>query len=365
MHILALELLRLEKLKLLKMNFIMKPLTLIIAIAFLLNSCMSITELDVVKPADIDVPSEIVTFSIVKRNEAPKGKKIAKRWEGFVSGEGVGMDQRSVDFASTGLILELSKSPRFTIRQVVSSEVFYGTGTLNMAEPLSWEEVEKICSSNNSEALIVIEAFDSDIKRNVTSRDVTRNSTEGRVIKKVFDSNIRAKVFIGWRMYYPNEKRIIDVYNDDIYTKENSSWSSEEDASNDALRVESLVQKGAQDLGVRYARRISPTNVKLTRFFYGKGSKSIKRGKIKMLSKDYNEAIDIWEAEFDNAYKLKTKGRAAYNLAVVFEAKADYEMAIKWVKESIDVGNRKAKLYLAQLESRLNDEERLKKQMKK
>ena len=152
------------------MNCKIKIWISIIGGAFLLHSCMSVTVLDVVKPADIDVPTEITTFSIVQRNEAPKGKKMAKRWEGLVSGEGVGMDKRSVGFASTGLILELSKSPKFTIKQVVSSEILYGTGTLRMAEPLSWEEVQKICDLNNSEALIVIEAFDSDIKRNVVER---------------------------------------------------------------------------------------------------------------------------------------------------------------------------------------------------
>jgi hypothetical protein len=38
-------------------------------------------------------------------------------------------------------------------------------------------------------------------------------------------------------------------------------------------------------------------------------------------------------------------------------------MAIKWAQESIDSGNIKAKGYLIQLESRLQDELRLKSQM--
>ena len=82
-----------------------------------------------------------------------------------------------------------------------------------------------------------------------------------------------------------------------------------------------------------------------------------------MLSKDYNAAIYIWETEFYSSNKLKIKGRSAYNLAVGFESKSDYEMAIKWAQESIDSGNVKAKGYLIQLESRRRDELRLKRQM--
>ena len=114
-----------------------------ILMGVLFSACMHSTVLNVVRPADIDIPSEIVTFSVVQRHEAPKGKRFKKNWEGMVSGERIGLDQRSANFSSTGLILELSKSPRFSIKQVIMNEKFYGTGTMTMAEPLSWEEVEK------------------------------------------------------------------------------------------------------------------------------------------------------------------------------------------------------------------------------
>jgi hypothetical protein len=336
---------------------------LFIACASLLSSCMSATFLEVVKPADIDVPSEIESFSVVQRNEAPKGSRRSTNWEGLVSGEGIGLDNKSAEFATMGLILELSKSPRFTIKQFVSNDKFYGTGTLKMAEPLNWETVELICEKSNSQALIVIETFDSDLDRDVISREVITNSKGERVSEKVFDSNIKAKIYIGWRIYYPNQKKIIDVFEDDASLKESSSWGTERDANNDLTRVEYLVKKGAQTLGAKYARRISPSNVKLTRYYYIRGSSDLKRAKSNMLSKDYNTAIEIWESEFYSANKLKIKGRSAYNLAVGFESKSDYEMAIKWAQESIDSGNIKAKGYLIQLESRRRDELRLKRQM--
>ena len=70
---------------------------------FMLESCMSVIILDVVKPADVDIPSDVVTFSIVQRNEAPEGKGLAKNWEGFLSGEGIGIDKRSAEYATSGI----------------------------------------------------------------------------------------------------------------------------------------------------------------------------------------------------------------------------------------------------------------------
>ncbi|MBL56953.1 MAG: hypothetical protein CMP61_07190 [Flavobacteriales bacterium] len=334
-----------------------------ILMGVLFSACMHSTVLNVVRPADIDIPSEIVTFSVVQRHEAPKGKRFKKNWEGMVSGERIGLDQRSANFSSTGLILELSKSPRFSIKQVIMNEKFYGTGTMTMAEPLSWEEVEKICAANNTEALIVIEAFDSDINKNITPKEVTRTINGVRVTEKVYESDIRAKVFIGWRIYYPNEKRILDVYNDQITQRGNTSWRTELDANNDQNRVEGLVQQGAQNLGIQYARRISPTRVNLTRYFYGKGSFKLKQAKKSMLSKNYDAAIDLWESEFHSTLKQKVKSRSAFNLAVGYEAKGDYETAVNWAKESMYAGNKKAKVYLTKLQGRLKDEERLKRQM--
>ena len=58
-----------------------------------LSSCMSSTILSVVKPADVDMPSEIITFAVVQRNEAKKGDELARRIEDVFSSEGIGMDR--------------------------------------------------------------------------------------------------------------------------------------------------------------------------------------------------------------------------------------------------------------------------------
>lgn len=331
--------------------------------SFILGSCMSATILDVVKPADVDIPSDIVTFSIVKRNEAPKGKRFAKKWEGFFSGEGIGTDKRSAEYTISGLIFELSKSSRFTVKQASVNEELYGTGTRKMSELLNWEVVEEICKKNSSEALIVLESFDSDTKRKNYSRDLTSKDEGGQVAEKEFESRVEVSVYVAWRIYFPKEKRIIDVYDESQTTKRKEFGDTEIEARRKLPRVESLVKSVAEGLGVAYARRISPSKVKLSRPFYGIGSAGLKLARTKMLEKDFDAAIEIWDSEFGSTFSKKIKKRTSFNLAVGYEAKADYEKAIYWVKESLRYGNKRANGYLNQLNKRVEDEARLKKQL--
>mgnify|MGYP001494373783 CR=1 FL=1 len=85
---------------------------------------------------------------------------------------------------------------------------------------------------------------------------------------------------------------------------------------------------------------------------------------LKFIEKNYDAAIDIWLNEFETTLNQKAKGKSAYNLAVAYEVKADYQNAIYWAEEAIQNRNKKAKKYLAILRERVEEERRLEKQMK-
>ena len=331
--------------------------------AFMLESCMSVIILDVVKPADVDIPSDVVTFSIVQRNEAPKGKGLAKNWEAFLSGEGIGVDKRSAEYATSGLKFGLIKYSRFTAKQASVNEQLYGTGTRKMSELLNWEVIEEICKKNGSEALIVLESFDSGFTTKNYSPDLTSKVEEGQVARKEFESRVQVEVYVAWRIYFPQEKRIIDVFDESQTTKRKEFGKTKREARRKLPRVESLVQSVAEDLGIAYAKRISPSKVKLSRPFYGIGSVGLKLARVKMLEKDYEGAIEMWDSEFGSTFSKKVKKRTTFNLAVGYEAKADYKNAIYWAKLSLRYGNKKANGYIRQLEKRVEEEARLKKQL--
>lgn len=124
-----------------------------------------------------------------------------------------------------------------------------------------------------------------------------------------------------------------------------------------------MVRNVAEDLGFSYAKRICPSKVKLLRPFYGIGSVELKLARTKMLEKDYEGAIEMWDAQFGSTFSKKVKKRTTFNLAVGYEAKADYRNAIYWAKLSLRYGNKKADGYIHQLEKRVEEETRLKKQL--
>ena len=348
-----------------KLNFMKKGFKLFVLIAVvLLSSCMTSTVLDVIKPADVNVPSEITTFAVVQRNEARKGEKLGKRIEGLFSGEGIGMDKRSANYALRGLILQLSKSPRFMIKEAHTTEELYGTGTRNMAEPLEWHLVQEICEANNSDALIVVEAFDSDISRNVNHRDVTKTVSGGQVTERVYNSKLTVTVEVGWRIYYPKIQLVVDNFSHERTNSRRASGATEIESNGKLPQKESFVKLTARQLGEEYGRRISPSRVNLKRSYYGSGNYVFKKGKQKIIEKNYDAAIDLWLNQFETTLNQKAKGKSAYNLAVAYEVKADYQNAIYWAEEAIQNRNRKAKRYLAILKKRVEEELRLEKQMK-
>jgi len=325
---------------------------------------MTSTVFNVVKPADVYVPPEITTFAVVQRNEAGKGERLAKRIEGALSGEGIGVDKRSANHALQGLILQLSKSPRFLVKEAHTAQQLYGTGTRNMAEPLEWHLVQEICETNNSDALIVLEAFDSDLSRNVNYRDVSKTVSGGKVTERVYNSKLTVSVEVGWRIYYPNRQVIVDNYNHERTNSRSASGSTELISNGKLPRKEAVVKLTANQLGEEYGRRISPSRVKLIRFYYGSGNYVFKKGKQKVIDKNYDAAIDIWLNQFETTLNQKTKGKSAYNLAVAYEVKSDYENAIYWAEQAIQNQNKKARKYLVLLRERVEEERRLQQQMK-
>lgn len=328
-----------------------------------MQSCMSSIGFDVMRPADVALPSDVKNLAVVKRNEAKKGKKLGKAIEGMLSGEGIGTDKRSAEFAVNGLVMGISKSPKFSIKQVNQTEKLYGTGTSEMAAQLSWEKVDSLCEENDAQALVVLESFDSDVDRDTDSQNRSKTVNGKQITETVFTSSLEVQVKTGWRIYYPKDQRIIDEHYLTGRRSRSESAATSSSARSKLPSSESMIKDEAQAVGNKYAVRISPTPVKVVRSYYGKGSEAMKLARSKVAVKDWAAAMEIWQNVYDNTTDNKLKGKAAFNLAVGNEALSDFDKAMEWVKIAADLGNKKAAGYLNKLERRKQDENRLKSQM--
>jgi Family of unknown function (DUF6340) len=288
--------------------------------------------------------------------------------EGVLTGEAIGQDRRSREEAVQGLTSALTRTPRF---QVVSTgiEMSGSKAGNNLPAPLEWSEVERICRDYGTDAIATIESFDSDNSASTRRVENKRKDKNGKeYIDVSFNGRQRTGVRIGWRMYDPKRKIIIDEYTTDDFLERTSTGSTERAALNNLPSQVNVTRDVAYNVGLEYGARIAPIFVQLNRNYYhkAKGVKSeMKQASRFFKSKNEGDAVAIWKKiEANTTNSKKTRGRAAFNMAVASEVEGNLEMAMVWARKSYDeYGNKKARHYIIALKGRQNDVRKVESQM--
>ena len=176
-------------------------------------SCTNSVRLRVMRPAVIDVPKDIQTLATANRYKPEKPNRVLNILEGLLSGEGIGTDRRGAEASLEGLAQVMRESPRFKTTQLAVE--LQGTGMANFPTPLAAEEVKRLCKLANADALVTIEAFDSDSK--LTYGTKTKKEKVGDQTQDVVYHTVNAgiRVTVGWRQttraathtwHWPNER---------------------------------------------------------------------------------------------------------------------------------------------------------------
>lgn len=339
-----------------------KALLLVIVLGGLfLSSCTSTLRMNVLQPATVYVHPEIKTIALVNRTKPMS--KAANILEGVLSGEGLFQDKSGVDQALGGLYNELQTSPRF---RIVPTDLYLkGSGAGNsFPPPLTWQEVDNICKQFNSDAICTVETYDSDT-RIVPRRTITKKkNAEGKEYDYIeFFADQTVTVQIGFRLYDPVAKAVIDQY----HFTEQQNWTSR--GATEAQALAGLINRNAASdqvsraAGIKYAIRIAPTWIWITRDFYTKGGHEDmkKAGRLAKVNK-WAEARTIWLGML--GLERKIAGKAAYNIAISYEYEGNLQEAKKWASKAYtDFGNKKGRSYVSILERRINDVNILENQM--
>lgn len=339
-------------------NFII----LILLIGF--SSCKTIVSYSALRPADVNLPKDIKTIVLLNRYKASKQNAWMNIVEGIFTGEMLFVDKRGVEQALAGLQGRLQNGPKYNI--IIASEQFTGTGTGILPPPLNQGDIGVLCSKYNADAVISLEAFDSDIA--ISSTQKSRKKTEnGQTIDEIyFEALENVRITMGWRMYLKNSGAIFDQ---NQLTANRTFTSS---ASTDILArasllfpADAIMQTGFQG-GDAYGVRVAPSWVSYSRQIYGRSGRSagMKRAKKMARRGDWVEAAKIWET-FNNSSSNKLAKRATYNRAVAAEMQGNYEEALVWARKAANNYNLKiADNYIYMLNARLNELQRLDQQMK-
>ena len=335
-------------------------------LALFFNSCgTAVTQMQVLQPAEMTIPDHIVVVATLDRSRPSSG--FANAFESVFTGENFGQDRRGRQSAIDGLTNALTRTPRFQVR----STGFETTGSRNgnrMEAPLPWSEIRRLAEQHDADAILAIESFDSD--QFLRTEEVKyKEKVDGEEVEKIkYRSDRNMQVKIGWRLYDPKERIIVDEHVALAETDVNAEGKTEElSVSNlpDQIRV---TRDLGYDAGVRYGMRIAPVWITVGRNFYTSAKKEDKAEMEKAArytkTDNWERAAEIWKAMLNSSVDPKTPGKAAHNLAVAAERMGQLQYALDWAQRAYtEYGHKSSQNYVRQLEQRINDSRKVKMQM--
>ncbi len=222
-------------------------------------------------------------------------------------------------------------------------------------EPLSWEIVSSICRLNQVDVLIVLEDIRTYIKQEVI---------EDNMYWAVSEINYRGL----WRIYDPLYKKYYDYRAiPDTLFLEVSDFDYNTLVNKKLPSVETMVNVAAYELGVSYANFISPSWIDVRRDYFLSGSDRLLYAGSLINNDNAADAVKVLE-ELTKKQNKKLAGRAAYNLAVLYEMKGDFINAKNWINKAVSYYSelkniptefKHVKAYSSSLDSCLINEKRI------
>lgn len=343
------------------LDTMIKPIThflLYVLLSFFCFSCTPILELNVLQPAEINIPSHIYKIGLVNRSTAGKSDRVLNVLEGILSGEDIGEDREGGDKALAGLKSALEQSERYSI-------LIPPLPKADKAGGLTTEEVQAICKQYNLDALVVLEYFDSNSIVNVNEGKRKEKVKDQLVEVTFFRADGRLNVNTKWTLYDDSTGAIIDMHESEDYLTFSNEGPTPDAAKGGLPSKRYAINSVGQSAGDHYGTRIAPYWVMVEREYFRKGSDKLKQAA--RFSKDgiWIKAIEIWKEETTNS-DPKIAGRANYNLAIACEREGNVELALVYAKKSRDqYGIAKAANYAKILEGRHKDQQRLDQQLQK
>ena len=205
----------------------------------------------------------------------------------------------------------------------------------------------------------------SSLKKQLVKKEIKKDDkTIEREVSEYHAEGILS-LKMGIRLYDNLNERIVD---EEFYSK-TRSWK--ENADSKARAFAKLIRKAdasramASRLCRKYAYRIAPQPIRISRVFFFKNNKcpAIEKGTRYADVNNWEKAIEIWEDGMASAQQ-KEAGLLAYNIAVGYEVLGDFETALRWAQDAYtEYGNMRAQSYAATLQKRISSEQRVDEQM--
>lgn len=308
---------------------------LVILISILVISCKTTTvSIDVLKPAQINIPGDHEKITVINRSLPEKGSKGGNFVEGLFTGEGIHQDRNASYNCVANFSVSVNEAPKYKANYAENFEIG-GTGTKEWPLPLEWDTVLKITNYYNSDLLIVLETFDSDSRYFSNVENYTTTVDGKKVEKQRYKEGLEVYIDAGWRIYDPVKKQIIDQntfrdaklwdYTADTQTEAKNKIPSKRDA----------VEQAGAFAGYMYASRISPTWATEPRTVFRTRNDQMKLAVKYIRQSNWKEAYQIW-SQLKTSDDSKLAAYALHNLALYHEFNDNIDLAIQTANEAYD-----------------------------
>lgn len=305
------------------------------AVIFMIFAAPSIS-FDAMIPCVLNLPDHIESIVIIDRSK--RETNLIQVLEGGITGESIGQDEIASKMCIEGLYNQLKNAGQFRVIRP-GIQMKGSDKPTDFAHPLATDMVRKICMENDVDAIISLEYFDTDYVGN----------------------EMKAKV--GFRLYDPAIKGLSDqhAFTHSVYVdRRNPDFIDLVTSYLDADAIKNL----SYEAGMIYGQRIAPYWIRITRLYYNRPRRddNLAFGARMMEVNDWDSAIPALE-EAVRAGKRKVQGRAAHNLAVIYEINGDCEKAKEWAQKAWGLyKNKDSKDYTYVLNQRIREIEILKNQ---
>ena len=282
--------------------------------------------LRIMQPSLVMLPPDVQTIAIIDRSK-PKNKKQTTRRvvEGVLTGEAVNADKEGRVRAINGVATILRDSSRYEVILPATNKREFQAA--RSGKEWSHSGVAKLCEEHGCDAVLALDAFDSDWVIRLTG-PVIPTSGGINLQRALLNFSVRTRVATTWRVYDARVDRVLDVIRD--YERTSTSTMTGRSLIDVRSRLpgqSNVVNNISTQAGAAYGRRITPTWTWVGRNYYGRGDKQMKRAKNHVLAGDWEGVVPIWQ-EVARANEGKRKGgKALMNLALAAEVNGELTKA--------------------------------------
>ncbi|WP_439882230.1 DUF6340 family protein [Pontibacter sp. MBLB2868] len=309
--------------------------TLFIGAATCLTGCTSQLFIDATLPPAVEVTNQQWKVVAINRfNPDLLAYKREKKQEVYRQG---------ADQAFAGALEAIQHDDTY---QLVAADTLFKFSDNSLKEPFHPDQVKSVYTKYPHHLLLTLDNFDAYFEQET----VREKDDNGNVNKTALYTLITTS---DWT-FYDSTGLVLDQ----IQLMQKQLYDSRSVLSGLLAIGPSMGNAGemvnslARQTGRNYWSRLSPKQISIVRPYYS--MKNFQPAAIQMAARNWDEAITLLEP-IAGSKKRKDAGKAAYNLAVVHEAKGDIKGAKKWARQAADNGNKLATLLLPNLQNYSTD----------